>query len=152
MFYGELTYDENGNLRQSGNMDATEFSFLSLYNFYTLDGIVSNLMTDYDEDVELNPPTDLKVTLFIPKEMKTGGLVYTSVYNDSVWVPFVLLALLISSFVIGVYLLLISWKILAKTQFFKTILSWKAEFNIFFFGTLTIFSHLRLYVYHGSDY
>ena len=119
-------------------MDATEFSFLSLYNFYTLDGIVSNLMTDYDEDVELNPPTDLKVTLFIPKEMKTGGLVYTSVYNDSVWVPFVLLALLISSFVIGVYLLLISWKILAKTQFFKTILSWKAEFNIFFFGTLTI--------------
>ncbi|MBM6678030.1 HAMP domain-containing histidine kinase [Faecalicoccus pleomorphus] len=138
LFYGELTYDENGNLRQSGNMDATEFSFLSLYNFYTLDGIVSNLMTDYDEDVELNPPTDLKVTLFIPKEMKTGGLVYTSVYNDSVWVPFVLLALLISSFVIGVYLLLISWKILAKTQFFKTILSWKAEFNIFFFGTLTI--------------
>lgn len=138
LFYGELTYDENGNLRQSGNMNATEFSFLSLYNFYTLDGIVSNLMTDYDEDVELNPPTDLKVTLFIPKEMKTGGLVYTSVYNDSVWVPFVLLALLISSFVIGVYLLLISWKILAKTQFFKTILSWKAEFNIFFFGTLTI--------------
>lgn len=138
LFYGELTYDENGNLRQSGNMDATEFSFLSLYNFYTLDGIVSNLMTNYDEDVELNPPTDLKVTLFIPKEMKTGGLVYTSVYNDSVWVPFVLLALLISSFVIGVYLLLISWKILAKTQFFKTILSWKAEFNIFFFGTLTI--------------
>lgn len=138
LFYGELIYDENGNLRQSGNMDATEFSFLSLYNFYTLDGIVSNLMTDYDEDVELNPPTDLKVTLFIPKEMKTGGLVYTSVYNDSVWVPFVLLALLISSFVIGVYLLLISWKILAKTQFFKTILSWKAEFNIFFFGTLTI--------------
>lgn len=138
LFYGELTYDENGNLRQSGNMDVTEFSFLSLYNFYTLDGIVSNLMTDYDEDVELNPPTDLKVTLFIPKEMKTGGLVYTSVYNDSVWVPFVLLALLISSFVIGVYLLLISWKILAKTQFFKTILSWKAEFNIFFFGTLTI--------------
>lgn len=138
LFYGELTYDENRNLRQSGNMDATEFSFLSLYNFYTLDGIVSNLMTDYDEDVELNPPTDLKVTLFIPKEMKTGGLVYTSVYNDSVWVPFVLLALLISSFVIGVYLLLISWKILAKTQFFKTILSWKAEFNIFFFGTLTI--------------
>lgn len=138
LFYGELTYDENGNLRQSGNMDATEFSFLSLYNFYTLDGIVSNLMTDYDEDVELNPPTDLKVTLFIPEEMKTGGLVYTSVYNDSVWVPFVLLALLISSFVIGVYLLLISWKILAKTQFFKTILSWKAEFNIFFFGTLTI--------------
>lgn len=138
LFYGELTYDENGNLRQSGNMDATEFSFLSLYNFYTLDGVVSNLMTDYDEDVELNPPTDLKVTLFIPKEMKTGGLVYTSVYNDSVWVPFVLLALLISSFVIGVYLLLISWKILAKTQFFKTILSWKAEFNIFFFGTLTI--------------
>lgn len=138
LFYGELTYDENGNLRQSGNMDATEFSFLSLYNFYTLDGIVSNLMTDYDEDVELNPPTDLKVTLFISKEMKTGGLVYTSVYNDSVWVPFVLLALLISSFVIGVYLLLISWKILAKTQFFKTILSWKAEFNIFFFGTLTI--------------
>lgn len=138
LFYGELTYDENGNLRQSGNMDATEFSFLSLYNFYTLDGIVSNLMTDYDDDVELNPPTDLKVTLFIPKEMKTGGLVYTSVYNDSVWVPFVLLALLISSFVIGVYLLLISWKILAKTQFFKTILSWKAEFNIFFFGTLTI--------------
>lgn len=138
LFYGELTYDENGNLRQSGNMDATGFSFLSLYNFYTLDGIVSNLMTDYDEDVELNPPTDLKVTLFIPKEMKTGGLVYTSVYNDSVWVPFVLLALLISSFVIGVYLLLISWKILAKTQFFKTILSWKAEFNIFFFGTLTI--------------
>lgn len=138
LFYGELTYDENGNLRQSGNMDATEFSFLSLYNFYTLDGIVSNLMTDYDEDVELNPPTDLKVTLFIRKEMKTGGLVYTSVYNDSVWVPFVLLALLISSFVIGVYLLLISWKILAKTQFFKTILSWKAEFNIFFFGTLTI--------------
>lgn len=138
LFYGELTYDENGNLRQSGNMNATEFSFLPLYNFYTLDGIVSNLMTDYDEDVELNPPTDLKVTLFIPKEMKTGGLVYTSVYNDSVWVPFVLLALLISSFVIGVYLLLISWKILAKTQFFKTILSWKAEFNIFFFGTLTI--------------
>lgn len=138
LFYGELTYDENGNLRQSGNMNATEFSFLSLYNFYTLDGIVSNLMTDYDEDVELNPPTDLKVTLFIPKEMKTGGLVYTSVYNDSVWVPFVLLALLISSFVIGVYLLPISWKILAKTQFFKTILSWKAEFNIFFFGTLTI--------------
>lgn len=138
LFYGELTYDENGNLRQSGNMNATEFSFLSLYNFYTLDGIVSNLMTDYDEDVELNPPTDLKVTLFIPKEMKTGGLVYTSVYNDSVWVPFVLLALLIGSFVIGVYLLLISWKILAKTQFFKTILSWKAEFNIFFFGTLTI--------------
>ena len=138
LFYGELTYDENGNLRQSGNMDATEFSFLSLYNFYTLDGIVSNLMTDYDEDVELNPPTDLKVTLFIPKEMKTGGLVYTSVYNDSVWVPFVLLALLISSFVIGVYLLLISWKILAKTQFFKTILSWKAEFNIFFFFFFTI--------------
>lgn len=138
LFYGELTYDENGNLRQSGNMNATEFSFLSLYNFYTLDGIVSNLMTDYDEDVELNPPTDLKVTLFIPKEMKTGGLVYTSVYNDSIWVPFVLLALLISSFVIGVYLLPISWKILAKTQFFKTILSWKAEFNIFFFGTLTI--------------
>ena len=110
LFYGELIYDENGNLRQSGNMDATEFSFLSLYNFYTLDGIVSNLMTDYDEDVELNPPTDLKVTLFISKEMKTGGLVYTSVYNDSVWVPFVLLALLISSFVIGVYLLLISWR------------------------------------------
>lgn len=138
LFYGELTYDENGNLRQSGNMNATEFSFLSLYNFYTLNGIVSELMNDPDQDVKLNPPTNLKVTLFIPKEMKAGGLVYTSVYNDSVWVPFVLLALLISSFVIGVYLLLISWKILAKTQFFKTILSWKAEFNIFFFGTLTI--------------
>ncbi|MBM6807845.1 sensor histidine kinase [Faecalicoccus pleomorphus] len=138
LFYGELTYDENGNLKQSGNMDVTEFSFLSLYNFYTLNGIVSELMNDPDQDVKLNPPTNLKVTLFIPKEMKAGGLVYTSVYNDSVWVPFVLLAFVISAFIIGVYLFLVSWKTLAKTQLLKTILSWKAEFNIFFFGTLTI--------------
>lgn len=138
LFYGELTYDENGNLKQSGNMDVTEFSFLSLYDFYTLDGIVSELMNDPDQDVKLNPPTNLKVTLFIPKEMKAGGLVYTSVYNDSVWVPFVLLAFVISAFIIGVYLFLVSWKTLAKTQLLKTILSWKAEFNIFFFGTLTI--------------
>lgn len=138
LFYGELTYDENGNLKQSGNMDVTEFSFLSLYDFYTLDGIVSELMNDPDQDVKLNPPTNLKVTLFIPKETKAGGLVYTSVYNDSVWVPFVLLAFVISAFIIGVYLFLVSWKTLAKTQLLKTILSWKAEFNIFFFGTLTI--------------
>ncbi len=138
LFYGELTYDENGNLKQSGNMDVTEFSFLSLYNFYTLNGIVSELMNDPGQDVKLNPPTNLKVTLFIPKEMKAGGLVYTSVYNDSVWVPFVLLAFVISAFIIGVYLFLVSWKTLAKTQLLKTILSWKAEFNIFFFGTLTI--------------
>lgn len=138
LFYGELTYDENGNLKQSGNMDVTEFSFLSLYNFYTLNGIVSELMNDPDQDVKLNPPTNLKVTLFIPKEMKAGGLVYTSVYNDSVWVPFVLLAFVISAFIIGVYLFLVSWKTLAKTQLLKTILSWKAEFNIFFFGMLTI--------------
>ena len=138
LFYGELTYDENGNLKQSGNMDVTDFSFLSLYNFYTLNGIVSELMNDSDQDVKLNPPTNLKVTLFIPKEMKAGGLVYTSVYNDSVWVPFVLLAFVISAFIVGVYLLLVSWKTLAKTQLLKTILSWKAEFNIFFFGTLTI--------------
>lgn len=138
LFYGELTYDENGNLKQSGNMDVTEFSFLSLYNFYTLNGIVSELMNDPDQDVKLNPPTNLKVTLFIPKEMKAGGLVYTSVYNDSVWVPFVLLAFVISAFIIGVYLFLVSWKTLAKTQLLKTILSWKAEVNIFFFGTLTI--------------
>lgn len=138
LFYGELTYDENGNLKQSGNMDVTEFSFLSLYDFYTLDGIVFELMNDPDQDVKLNPPTNLKVTLFIPKETKAGGLVYTSVYNDSVWVPFVLLAFVISAFIIGVYLFLVSWKTLAKTQLLKTILSWKAEFNIFFFGTLTI--------------
>lgn len=138
LFYGELYYDENGNLKQSGNMDATEFNFLSLYNFYTLDSIVSDLMQSSYDDAKLNPPTNLKVTLFIPKEMKSGGIVYTSVYNDSVWVPFVLLVLLIGAIIIGLYIFLVSWKALANTQLFKTILSWKAEFNIFFFGLMTI--------------
>lgn len=138
LFYGELYYDENGNLKQSGNMDATEFNFLSLYNFYTLDSIVSDLMQSSYDDAKLNPPTNLKVTLFIPKEMKSGGIVYTSVYNDSVWVPFVLLVLLIGAIIIGLYIFLVSWKALANTQLLKTILSWKAEFNIFFFGLMTI--------------
>lgn len=138
LFYGELYYEENGNLKQSGNMDATEFNFLSLYNFYTLDSIVSDLMQSSYDDAKLNPPTNLKVTLFIPKEMKSGGIVYTSVYNDSVWVPFVLLVLLIGAIIIGLYIFLVSWKALANTQLLKTILSWKAEFNIFFFGLMTI--------------
>lgn len=138
LFYGELIYDQNGNLKENGNMTMDEFGFLSISYFHSLSSVLGGITQSVDPDVVLIPPQDVKVTLFIPKEMKTkSGFVYNCVYNNSTWEPYVIFSMMIGSVVIALYIVLASWRKLAQVQPFQTILSWKAEFNVVFLTGMT---------------
>ena len=138
LFYGVLDYDEKGNLHQEGTMSLPEFSFLSLDYFYSLYDLVYGQETIGTGDIEIVPPSDLYVELSIPKEMKERkGVVYQSIYNESLWAPFTIMSFLAGAVVMGLYILIAHYQSLGQVQPFKTLLGWKAEFNILFLGFAT---------------
>ena len=140
LFYGVLNYDQGGHLTQEGTMSVPDFSFLSMDYFYPLYDMV--FAYGYEEDtymnVEIIPPFNLNVEIRIPKEMKEKkGVVYNCIYNESLWAPFTIIAFLAGTVVVGLYILLASYRSLSLVQPFKTLLGWKAEFNVVFLGFVT---------------
>lgn len=140
LFYGVLNYDQSGNLTQEGTMSVPDFSFLSVDYIYSLYDIVYSYGFEDDSsmDLQIIPPSNLKVEIRIPKEMnEKKGTVYNCIYNESLWAPFTLVAFFAGSAVVGLYILIASYRSLSLVQPFKTLLGWKAEFNVVFLGFVT---------------
>lgn len=140
LFYGVLNYDQSGNLTQEGTMSVPDFSFLSVDYIYSLYDIVYSYGFEDDSsmDLQIIPPSNLSVEIRIPKEMnEKKGTVYNCIYNESLWAPFTLVAFFAGSAVVGLYILIASYRSLSLVQPFKTLLGWKAEFNVVFLGFVT---------------
>lgn len=148
IYYGTLIYDSQGNLQSEGNVYSELFNYKSASYLDLIYNCAADLGYDTTK-LEIVPPTDLQVTIYVPKDIKPEGYTYSVVYSYSfsnVAAPYTMLTIGLGMVLIGIVMLFLSYKELATMQPFKVISKWKLEFNAFWI--LSVGSILCLFIFY----
>lgn len=142
-FYSKMICDSNGNWHLEGDLTRELFHQTSIVNILERLLQYTNYEIDYETSIitiantqipisslAINQPTNLEITYIVPEHVMGSGYISSKVLYWEQYNEFSLVALIGSSVVLAIFILLYPIKIVREVNPFKTINNWKLEFNV----------------------
>ncbi|WP_426348708.1 sensor histidine kinase [Alloiococcus sp. CFN-8] len=155
--YSSLKYDENGYLTAEGDLYSGNYSQYEAIDILgrvmdyqrTADGKITyyiNGTTIDGNQVKINNPKAMEITYIIPEELITEGAIYHNSYSWNYYHEFTLIALLISSGILGLFMLFYPIRVVEEIKPYLLIKKWKAGINIAVLATAITLAAMGTYV------
>lgn len=138
-FYCKITYDANGKWQIDSDVNSNSFfqtetirSLLEYSGYESADYQDYIMIDNYQiniNDIKINNASNLEIEYIIPKNVEGNGYLSSWINSWELYDGFSAVALIASTIVLIIFIFVYPIRIVKEVNPFKTIKSWKAEFN-----------------------